>query len=191
MAMKQRKSQRTALYETATYVSLVGRIGANVRRLRHGRGWTQEECAFRCNDLGPALLRTIESGRTNITAATIARLCDGLGVDAARALRPRSSACEAPAWTASRSTTGSPRRRSRWGSRGRSPSRARSRHRRRGPRLRPGPDVTGRAKLKHSLGYTSDAAPPELVPQCPGVLASKRLNVSSLYRLNAQDVWTS
>ena len=96
MAMKQRKSQLTALYETATYVSLVGRIGANVRRLRHGRGWTQEECAFRCNDLGPALLRTIESGRTNITAATIARLCDGLGVDAAELFVPAAPLAKRP-----------------------------------------------------------------------------------------------
>lgn len=86
--MKRRKSQRAALYETATYVSLVGRIGANVRRLRHARGWTQEECAFRCHDLGPALLRTIESGRTNITVATLARLCDGLAVDAAELFVP-------------------------------------------------------------------------------------------------------
>lgn len=88
MAMKRRKSQRTALYETATYLSVVGRVGANVRRLRHAHGWTQEECAFRCNDLGPSLLRTIEAGRTNVTAASIARLCDGLGVDVAELFVP-------------------------------------------------------------------------------------------------------
>lgn len=86
--MKRRKSERAALYETPTYLSLLGRVGANVRRLRHARGWTQEECAHRCLDLGPALLRTIESGRSNLTAATLARLCDGLGVDAAEFFVP-------------------------------------------------------------------------------------------------------
>ncbi|MFO0605041.1 MAG: helix-turn-helix transcriptional regulator [Polyangiales bacterium] len=67
---------------------MVARVGANVRRLREARGWTQEECAYRCNDLGPALLRTIEAGRTNITAATLARLCDGLQVDVAQLFAP-------------------------------------------------------------------------------------------------------
>lgn len=86
--MKRRKSERAALYETPTYLSLLGRMGANVRRLRHARGWTQEECAHRCRDLGPALLRTIESGRSNLTAATLARLCDGLEVDAAEFFMP-------------------------------------------------------------------------------------------------------
>jgi transcriptional regulator with XRE-family HTH domain len=96
--MKRRKPQRAALYETATYEGLVRRIGANVRRLRHARGWTQEECAFQCKKLGPALLRTIEAGRTNVTATTLARLCDGLGVDAAELFVPvPPSAKRAPA----------------------------------------------------------------------------------------------
>jgi transcriptional regulator with XRE-family HTH domain len=85
--VKQRTPKRAELFGE-TYEGVVTRIGANLRRLREARGWTQEECAFQCKDLGPALLRTIEAGRTNITAATIARLCDGLGVDAAELFAP-------------------------------------------------------------------------------------------------------
>lgn len=85
--MKERAPTRVKLFGR-TYGKVVARIGANVRRLREARGLTQEECAYRCKDLGPALLRTIEAGRTNITAATIARLCDGLKVDVAELFAP-------------------------------------------------------------------------------------------------------
>ena len=73
--MKERAPARVKLFGP-TYEAMVARVGANVRRLREARGWTQEECAYRCNDLGPALLRTIEAGRTNITAATLAAVFD-------------------------------------------------------------------------------------------------------------------
>lgn len=80
--MKPRVAKRVQLFGES-YRAVVERIGANVRRLREAKGWTQEECAYRCQDLGPALLRTIEAGRTNVTAATLVRLSDGLGVDIA------------------------------------------------------------------------------------------------------------
>ncbi len=85
--MKERAQARVKLFGP-TYDALVARVGTNVRRLREARGWTQEECAYQCKDLGPALLRTIEAGRTNITAATLARLCDGLQVDVAQLFAP-------------------------------------------------------------------------------------------------------
>jgi transcriptional regulator with XRE-family HTH domain len=113
--MKRPRSQGAALYETPTDVSLVGRVGADIRCLRHDRGWTQEECAFRCNDLGPALLRTIESGRTNITVATLARLGDGLGwtPPSSSSPRPRSRSVRPDALASSGRLRGPCRRRSR------------------------------------------------------------------------------
>lgn len=86
--MRQRTPKRAALFETEIYVGIVGRVGANVRRLREARGWTQEELAALAKDMGPAMLRQIEAGRTNITAATLARLCEALEVDAAELLVP-------------------------------------------------------------------------------------------------------
>lgn len=85
--MKPRVAKRVQLFGES-YRAVVERIGANVRRLREARGWTQEECAYRCQDLGPALLRTIEAGRTNVTAATLVRLSDGLDVDIAELFVP-------------------------------------------------------------------------------------------------------
>lgn len=85
--MKPRAAKRVQLFGE-NYRAVVERIGANVRKLREARGWTQEECAYRCQDLGPALLRTIEAGRTNVTAATLVRLSDGLGVDIAELFVP-------------------------------------------------------------------------------------------------------
>lgn len=80
--MRRRSPVRSALYENRAYLVLLGSIGANVRRLREAKGWTQEEAAFQCGELAAPLLRRIELGKTNITALTIARLCDGLGVSA-------------------------------------------------------------------------------------------------------------
>lgn len=78
--VKQRSKSRVQLFG-ATYRAVVERVASNVRRLRDARGWTQEECAFQCGDLDVTLLRMIESGRTNVTAATVARLVDGFGID--------------------------------------------------------------------------------------------------------------
>lgn len=79
--MKQRAPARVQLVKTPGYQSVVERVAANVRRLREARGWTQEEAAHQCAGLHATLYRTVEAGRTNVTASTIARLCDGFGVD--------------------------------------------------------------------------------------------------------------
>ena len=79
--MKSRDPSRAQLYETETYAALVARLAVNLRRLRESRGLTQEEFAFRCQELDPAMLRTIEAGEANVTVTNVARLCDGLGVD--------------------------------------------------------------------------------------------------------------
>jgi len=79
--MKSRDPNRAPLYEAETYAALVARLAVNVRRLREAKGLTQEEFAFRCHELDPSMLRTIEAGEANVTVTTVARLCDGLGVD--------------------------------------------------------------------------------------------------------------
>ena len=86
--MRRRNTDREALYASPAYRALLGRIGANVRRLREAKGWTQEECADRCGAMSAPLLRRIELASTNITALTLARLAEGLGVDAAELLAP-------------------------------------------------------------------------------------------------------
>jgi len=86
--MRPRNKAREARYESAAYLGLLGRIGANVRRLREAKGWTQEEAAFQCDDLAAPLLRRIELGATNITALTLSRIAEGFGVDASEFLLP-------------------------------------------------------------------------------------------------------
>ena len=73
------------------YREVLERLAANVQRLRAARGWTQEECSARCGDLDITLLRSIEAARANVTAATVARLCEGLGADVAEFYDPRTA----------------------------------------------------------------------------------------------------
>lgn len=70
-----------ARYTSPTQAVITGRVAANVRRLREARGWTQEECAAHCGGMATYLLQLVEAGASNITANTLARLCDGLAVD--------------------------------------------------------------------------------------------------------------
>ena len=79
-AVKQRAKGRVPLFGP-TYRAVVERVAVNVRLQREARGWTQEEAAHQCRELDVTLLRMIESARTNITAATVARLVDGFAVD--------------------------------------------------------------------------------------------------------------
>lgn len=79
--MRRIRTGREAQYNSATYTDLKLRIGVAVRALRANHGWTQEEAAARC-EMAPQLLQRIEAGKTNLTLTTIARLCEGLGVDA-------------------------------------------------------------------------------------------------------------
>lgn len=79
--MKPRTPPQGTRARSPSYRVLVERLAVNVRRLREARGWTQEECAYRCGELDAAVLRTIEAATANVTTATVARLCDGLEVD--------------------------------------------------------------------------------------------------------------
>lgn len=85
--MKPRPPKRVQP-RSETFQMIVERLAVNVRRLREAKGWTQEECAGRCGRLDPAVLRVIEAATANVTATTVARLCDGFGVDVCELLAP-------------------------------------------------------------------------------------------------------
>lgn len=55
------------------------RLGANVRALRHARGWTQDDLADK-SGLHRAHVGEIERGQTNVTLQTIKTLADTLKV---------------------------------------------------------------------------------------------------------------
>lgn len=86
--MNRRPTDRVQLQKTPGYEEIVERVAANVRRLREARGWTQEDAAHRCAGLHVTLYRTVEGGRTNITATTLARLCAGFEVDVKELFEP-------------------------------------------------------------------------------------------------------
>lgn len=55
-------------------------LGANVRRLRKQRGWTQDELAAE-TDVEQAAISLIENSRANPTILMIENIARGLGVD--------------------------------------------------------------------------------------------------------------
>jgi len=79
--VRRQATKRDPLYRSREYLDLLGRLAANVRRLRQERGWTQEEAAARCAELSVFVLRQVEAGSTNVTAVTLARLAAGFGAD--------------------------------------------------------------------------------------------------------------
>lgn len=85
MATKRRRKDRLAAYEATAYREIAEQLAANVRALRAERGWTQEQAAEHC-DLPFQSYQPIEYAKTNFTAVTLSRLCDGFGVDASELL---------------------------------------------------------------------------------------------------------
>ena len=78
--MRTRRPERDRLYRSPGFRRLSERLGANVRRLRASRGWTQEVAAERC-EIATRMLQAIEAGGVNATLVTLARLASGFDVD--------------------------------------------------------------------------------------------------------------
>lgn len=60
-------------------MSIKQTLGANVRRLREQRGWSQEEFADRCG-IHRTYISGVERGRRNPTVLVVAALAQGLDV---------------------------------------------------------------------------------------------------------------
>ena len=54
-------------------------LGLRIKELREQRGWTQRECGTYLN-LHHTFIAAIESGRKNVTLATIDKIADGFGI---------------------------------------------------------------------------------------------------------------
>lgn len=87
MAASQR-APRGKQYETPEYREILARVAANTRRLRDATGWTQDVAAEHCGDMPTRLYQMVESGKTNVTATTLGRLCHGFAVDVVALLAP-------------------------------------------------------------------------------------------------------
>lgn len=83
-----RRADRSPQYETPEYREILARVAANTRRLREATGLSQEETAHRCAEMATRLYQMVESGRTNVTATTLGRLCQGFSVDVVALLAP-------------------------------------------------------------------------------------------------------
>ena len=62
------------------------RLGANLRRAREKRGWSQEELAHRCG-VHRTYVGSVERGEYNVTVLTLRRLASALRVSLHDALR--------------------------------------------------------------------------------------------------------
>lgn len=83
---RRRKPDRADQYKSQAFRDLQARLVVNVRAVRDERAWTQEEAAHQCG-MATRLLQRVEAGEVNLTLTSLARLCEGLQVDAVRLLR--------------------------------------------------------------------------------------------------------
>lgn len=83
-----RSGPRAHLYKLPAYKDLVGRLAANVQRLRAARKWTQDQAAEHACDMDTVQYRMVETQRANVTATTMARLCVAFKVDVVELLAP-------------------------------------------------------------------------------------------------------
>jgi transcriptional regulator with XRE-family HTH domain len=60
-------------------------VGANLRRMRLQRKWSQEVCAERC-DLHRTYIGAVERGERNITLSTLDSMASAFGVSAVEML---------------------------------------------------------------------------------------------------------
>lgn len=72
------KQERKAYFRDDEFLKV---IGANVRRLRLGKGLTQMELAFACNDKDYSQINRIELGKVNFSVSYISLLAKVLEVE--------------------------------------------------------------------------------------------------------------
>jgi transcriptional regulator with XRE-family HTH domain len=72
--------------EKASAATILGYIGANVRRLRLRRGLTQEELAERAR-VSTVHVQRVEAGHANVSVTLLVALGEALGVPPARLLQ--------------------------------------------------------------------------------------------------------
>lgn len=84
---KVRRSFRDPQYEAPTYKDALERIGANLRRMRKDRGWSQADAAQRLG-MKPQQFHQLESRGNNTTLVTLARIADAFGADISELLAP-------------------------------------------------------------------------------------------------------
>ena len=82
---RTRKTGREEQYENQTYLDLLERVAHNTIRIRKAQKLTQEKAAERCA-MSTRMIQKIEGSESNLTFTTLARLCDGLGVEAVELL---------------------------------------------------------------------------------------------------------
>ncbi len=62
------------------------RLGANLRKAREARGWSQEEMAFRCG-VHRTYVGAVERGEYNVTVLTLRKFTKALGITLRDAMR--------------------------------------------------------------------------------------------------------
>ena len=87
LQMKKRRPERTEQYESLMYKTLLQRLSDALIRLRAQKGWTQEQAAAEC-DMSPRLYQRCETGDSNLTLTTLARICTGFQTDPADLWKP-------------------------------------------------------------------------------------------------------
>lgn len=85
---KVRNARRAILYTLPTYRRLQRLVAANVRAERERLGLTQEDAA-EASKMSVRLWQHVEAGTANLSLITIARVVDGLKMDAASLFQPR------------------------------------------------------------------------------------------------------
>ena len=62
------------------------RLGANLRKAREAKGWSQEELAFRCG-VHRTYVGSVERGEYNVTILTLRKFTQALGMTLREAIR--------------------------------------------------------------------------------------------------------
>lgn len=84
---KKRREFRSPYYETAVYLNMQARVVDHLKRLRREKDWTQHAAATRLK-MSVQHFQQLESGKTNATMVTLARLAEAFAVDIVELFAP-------------------------------------------------------------------------------------------------------